>query len=349
MSCSAFTLLWHFVVTVSLGLWETQVTSIPLRVTARRPPGEPPRPRGRYYPVGRDRFAQVWARVAAKVGLSLSEDGQTMRATAGRASLTVQRTYGGRGYALRFELTWPSLGIDLHVAERSWTDFAGAGWHGPSDNANAKLTVRGREREQLEALFDARILDALSAFSEVTVGDDHAHLTLPIAGTNLTELEWACRSAVSILGQFAEAQGRVPPPRTMAASLEAWRAFTDRMSGTLQTGSMSVHGCVLGVDRFSVETHWAEADHPLATVVVFPFDPRLEAEPREDDPSLSPRARALLRTLRSQAPDLEIARERLFWREPGGLLDPAPLLPKIEGAAAFIRALRGRSDAGPFR
>jgi hypothetical protein len=209
--------------------------------------------------------------------------------------------------------------------------------------------VRGRESEQLGALFDAATLDVLAGYEGVRLEDDHAEMTLGIAGTSAPELEAACRSALWLLSRVAKWPAQVPPPRSMSGAIDAWRAFAERTGGRLETGSLSVQDCHLGVDRFSVATHWARADEPLATVVTFPFEPALEHEPSEGDPSLSSEARDLLKALAGAATNLETTRESLTWRTEGATQDPSTLLPTIEIAAALVRALRGRSTAGPFR
>jgi hypothetical protein len=344
----SFTLDWQLEVRVDLAFSEDLLLHVPL-VVKLPPPGEPPRAPGRYHAIGRDRFGLVWAAVATKLGMTLDEDGQTLRSAANEASLAVRRTHGAKAYALSVELGWPKLGIDLHVTERSWTDIVQSSWQGPSAAASKKLVILGREPEQLAALFDGELLDILSQYASVAIEDEHARLTLPVAGTNTGELERACRSALALLARFAAWPVLVPPPRTMTTAVDAWRAFSERTGGALEIGSLSAKGCAIGVDRFSVETLWLATDHPLATVVTFPFDPPFETEPQEDAASLSAATRELLRTVTSQTSHLEITKERLSWREEGSLSDPSVLMPKIELAARLVRGLRGRPMSGPYR
>ncbi len=344
----AFRLDWCLVVRVDVAFAADAVAVIPL-VVVRTPPGATPRPPGRYYPVGRDRFSLVWASVSKKLGMALDADGRTLRSSAGEASLAVQAAYDGKAYTLRVELAWPSLGIGLFVRTRSWMDIAG--WKSPSQAAQEHLVIRGREPEQLAAILDEPLLDVLATYTSVSVDDEHATLELGIPGTNAPELEEVCRSALSILKRVAHWPELTPPPRTVAPLVDAWRAFARNASGSLETGSLSLRHCSLGVDRYSVETHWVATDQALEMVVTFPLDPPLEDEPALDSPSLTQEARDLWQGVEQQTTDLEVTREQLTWRAPppGAVGDPATLLPAIEQTGRLVRALRRGVSAGPYR
>jgi len=352
-----FELEWNLTVRVVVAFAEDAIVVIPLSIV----PGAPAalRPGGRYHPVGRDRFAQVWTSVAAKLGMTLDDDGRTLRMSSERASVIVRGTYDGKAYALRVELAWPTLGIDLHVTARSWADLVTAAWIPPSAKAREKLVIRAREPEQLAALFDAPLLDVLAAYTGVSMDDHHATLSLPVPGTNAAELEQACVSALGLLARVVRWPTLVPPPRTMSSALDAWREFARRTSGTLEVGSLSATDCSLGVDRFSIETFWIGTDQPLATVVTFPLDPPLDAYPGEDAVassdaplrlvSLTDEASTVYDAVRTVAPNLEVTRSRVSWRAPGAVPDPAVLLPSLELTARLVRALRHRATLGPYR
>jgi hypothetical protein len=344
---AALRVAWTFVVQVDVAFGADAVVGIPVTVT-RAPPGSPPRAPGRYYPVGRDRFALVWASVAKKLGMALDEDGRTLRASAGRASLVVRGAADGKGYALVVELAWERLGIGLQITTRSWTDVVAGGWRPPSVAAREKLLIRGREEEQLAALLDTAILDVLASYTTVSVDDERARLTLAVPGTNAPELEQACRSALGLLARVARWTEQCPPPRTLASAADAWRAFAERASGAFEPGSLSARGCSIGVDRYSVETYWLGTDQPLSTVVTFPFDPPLDREPTPESPQLSRDARELYGALSAEAKDLAATREELSWRVPGSVVDPATLSPLIATTASLVRALRGAAPL-PYR
>jgi hypothetical protein len=344
----SFALDWQLSVRVDVAFGEDTIVTIPLAVT-HTPAGTAPRAPGRYHPVGRDRFGRLWRGIADQFGMTLDDDGQTLRSSRADASLAVRRVHDGKGHALRVELAWPTLGIDLHVTERSWTDLGASGWSSPSINSSDRLVIRGREPEQLSALFDTPLVEVLAGYSGVSIDDDHATLTLPIAGTSAPELEQACRSALWLLSRVATWTGCVPPPRTLSAAVDPWRAFAAKLQGVLVVGSLSARDCAIGGERLSVETYWAGPDEALATSVTFPLDPPLDTEPDEDDPSLSAAARELLVALKAQASNLQVTRQEVSWREPEAAKDPAGLLPCIELAVRLIRALRGGAPAGPYR
>lgn len=344
----AFSLAWHLEIRADVSLASDVVASIPLRVV-RGDAGTPLRAPGRYYPVGRDRFARLWAGVAQKLGMTLDEDGQTLRAARGPASLSIRRTYDGERFALRFDFAWPSLGMGVHVGERSWTDAIVGAWTSPSEQANARLAIRGREAAQLAAVFDRDLLLGLLSYQSVSIDDASAHLALSTAGTTSGVLEQACRSGLWLLERFSVATMRAPPPTVMASALEAWRSFAATVSGRLEIGSMSLREASLGVDRFDIETHWTDAEHVAATTVTFRVDPPLERVPADDDPSLSPAAREVLRAAKSTLKGLALEPATARFQLDGPVADPASLMPSLELVAKLSRALRGRPASGPFR
>jgi hypothetical protein len=238
--------------------------------------------------------------------MSLDSDGATLRATEGASSLALRRVYDGRAYRLRLDFAWPSLGLDMHVNERAWlpaVDVLGSHWSSEHSTANARFTMRAREHAQIAAILHTKLLAALLEFTDVTVNDTGAHLSVGIAGTSSSSLD----------------------------------------------GSMTLRDATIGVDRFSVESHWRDATHLEFTEVKFQFEPPLDHDIVADDPSLSAAARELRAALSKAQPTLALSRIGLSWRENGPIEDPTRLVPSLEIAARLVRALRGRPQSGPFR
>ncbi len=350
LSASSFRWTWHLETRVVVAFSDDVVVNIPLSID-RPPAGTRPRAPGQYFLVGRDRFARVWQEVALRVGMSLDPDGVTLRATAGVASLALRRVYDGNAYRLRLDFAWPALGLDLHVTERAWSmvDVIVSHWTSEVPRANERFLMQAREHAQLALVLRSQLLAALVDYSNVSVTDSGAQLSIDIAGTSGAALEGWCRSALALLRGWDEIARSVPPPRLMQSAVAPWRAFAQAMSGTLEIGSMSLRNASVGVDRFSVETHWTDATHVEFTEVVFGLDPLLEREVDIADPSLSAAAREMLTSLRAEFPTLSIDRACIAWRVAGAVADPNVLLPAIERTAALVRALRGRPQSGPFR
>lgn len=350
LDASSFKWRWQLEVRAVIAFGTDVVMRVPLSIE-RAPVGAAVRPPGRYFLVGRDRFARVWQDVAVRLGMTFDPDASTLRARSGEASLALRRVYDGNAYRLQLDFAWPSLGLDMSVTERAWNPIGmlASSWTSEHSTANARFTMRSREHAQLAAILDAKMLGALVDYSGVNVHDAGAQMGVGIAGTSGSSLEGWCRMALALLRRWDELGRQVPAPALMAAALPAWRAFAQTTGGKLEVGSMSLRDATIGVDRFHLETHWRDATAVDHTRVTFMLEPPLERATSIADPALSAAARETWNALAKDRPTLDVSSDRVSWRIDGAVADPQTLTPALELAAQLVRALRGRPQSGPFR
>gem|GEM_PF-6831277 len=349
MEAASFRWRWHIEVRAVIAFADDVVVRVPITIV-RTPDGTKPRAPGRYFPVGRDRFARVWQEVAVRMGMSLDADAATLRATSGQAALALRRVYDGNTYRLWLDFTWPSLGADMHVNERVWgTDLLGSQYKSQHSTANARFVMRAREHAQLAAILGPDMLEALVGFSHVSLDDVGGHMSVGIAGTNTGSLEGWCRIALSLLQRWDWMSRNVPAPKLMESAAPGWRAFADTTGGKLEQGSMSLRDGSIGVDRFSVETHWQNAFEVVATEVTFPIDPPLDHAMTIAEPALSAAGREAWTTLAKDKVAFTVTTHGVTWRIAGPIADPQTLMRDLELGGQLMRALRGRPQSGPFR
>jgi hypothetical protein len=190
----------------------------------------------------------------------------------------------------------------------------------------------------------------LLRFEDVKLDDSSA--TLSSRGTpHATEpVETFVTAVLSAADAVAGAAQRVPPPLVFTDHVVAWRAFADRLRGTLELGRMQIHDGAVGADRVSVGTEWTRSGALVGTRIRVIVDPPLEVPPTvRDDPSVSARARELWRDLESRTHAVRVSADAVFVEIEGKLADPADVMPAIELAVSLRRALAGIKGAGPFR
>ena len=355
-TAALFRLGWHLEIRAVVLFGDDIVVRIPIEVVPATI-GEPAA-RTRVAPVGRERRAIVWAGVAERLGLENDPEHETMRTTLGASSLVVSLLQSGDATSTVARFSWPSLGLDLRVSERAWSDVLGHTVDLGDPLAIERLVARGREDAQVKSWLAPELEAALVAFEDVRVDDDGATVTSRGAAHSLEELLGFVTKAMSLLRLFDAAAARIAPPSAMAAHLAAWQTFAARTQGRLEPGRMWIHDATVGVDRFEVQTLWRANGVYEGTVLRLVVDPPLERELVAADPSLSPEARALLVELAAKGtrphdePALRVHRDAFEWHraaDVGVLEDPGTLETTVESLARLARAARGMVGAGPFR
>jgi hypothetical protein len=356
-AAALFRLSWRLEIRAVVLFGDDVVLRIPIEVVPAVL-GEAPAAKTRVAPVGRERRAIVWAGVAERLGLENDPEHETMRTTLGASSLVISLLQSGEVTSTVARFSWPSLGLDLRVSERAWSDVLGHTVDLTHAPAAERLIARGREDDQVRSWLGVPLEEALVAFEEVRVDDDGATLTSRGAAHSLDELLGFVKKATELLRLFQDAAARVAPPRAMAAHLPAWQSYAARTQGRLELGRMWIHGATIGVDRFEVQTLWRANGVHEGTVLRFIVDPPLDRDLVADDPSLSPEGRALLAELATKGtrprgePALRVHRDAFEWHQApdqGVLEDPATLDGTVEALARLARAARGIQSAGPFR
>ncbi len=143
------------------------------------------------------------------------------------------------GPCLVAELTWPSLGLDLRLAERRWTDF---GPKLPAFDAGLtkRFTLQAREPEQAARFLDTPLRDAVLAFDEAGL-DDAGAVVLRRGGVYKVDgLVRFLAQAHHLATQVARAMAVIPPPAGLVATADAWRSFAASRSARLRPGDLAL-------------------------------------------------------------------------------------------------------------
>ncbi len=125
-AAALFRLAWHLEIRAVVLFGDDVVLRIPIDVVPATV-GEVPA-KTRVAPVGRERRAIVWAGVAERLGLQNDPEHETMRTALGAASLVVNLLQSGDATSTVARFSWPSLGLDLRVSERSWSECSATPW-----------------------------------------------------------------------------------------------------------------------------------------------------------------------------------------------------------------------------
>ncbi len=307
--------------------------------------------RGWVAPVGRERQMLVWKNVAERTGLGLEADTQRMFGRVGDVSVEILAERRDADYWLVANLGWPSLGLDLAVRERRWSDALAPETVKSGDaRIDDRLAVRAREYAQAKVLAAPEVLEPLLQYDEVQLGDGGGTLAVRGASHVTAKVERFVRNVLEAASVLDATTRRVPPPILFAADLAAWEALAARLRGRLERGRMWIHGGQVGPSAVEIGSVWARSGLHLGSSVVVAIDPPLDHAPEHiDDPALSPAARDAWRALAAQARSVHVAADAITVELEGKLADPQTAMPVVELAVSLRRALGGLLAAGPFR
>lgn len=298
-------------------------------------------------PVGRARRALLWAEAASRAGLENDAEHERMRGAHEAVKYTISLEARDGAIHQVAELVWPPLGLDLEVRERRWIEAFGARLV-DVEGAPEKLAVRARDAAQARAAALSPVLAALATFSEATLDDAGARVSIPGAPGSVLDLARFV-GAVQALAREAASMGRsVPPPTGMAPALPAWSAVAAHLGGELSVGRLAISRGRIGAVEIGIETLWSRDGEPLGTGLAAAIDPPIE-DLDPSGPAFSPEARAALADLAKTEPGLDLAPSRLSVHLPRALPDPHDALSILERMVRLVRALRGVGPAGPFR
>jgi hypothetical protein len=339
----------HLEVRAVVAWGEDIVVRPPLHVTPRA--SAPRSRRGWVAPVGRERRALVWQRASQLAALQSDPAAERMSGTRGDLAIEIRTEQRDADFWLVAKLAFPSLGLDLDVGERRWTDVLSLDVVKSGDaQADARFAAHAREHAQARDVVTPELMIALLRFESVKLDDTSA--TLSSRGTaHATEpVEAFVAAVLHAADAVAAAAARVPPPLMFAGEVVAWRAFAERLRGRLELGRMHVHDGLVGTDRVSVGTVWTRSGALVGTRLRVAVDPPLDAPPASrEDPALSPAAREAWRELAARAHAVTVDRDAVLVGLDGKLADPADVIPILELAVTLRRAIGGIKGAGPFR
>jgi hypothetical protein len=302
-------------------------------------------------PVGRERRALVWQSVCERTGLANDADAERMLGARAGVAIEIPTEQRDRDFWLVGRLGWPSLGLDLDVRERKWTDVLGGGTLGIGDaKSERRFHVRARDHAQARPVASGGLLPAFAAFGEVTLGDTGATVASRGTAHTVPTLLRFVSAVLAAADAAGAAQARVAVPAAFTDDEPAWRAFADRVHGRFEPGRVFIHDARLGTDAIALGSVWAEDGVLLGTTLRVGIDPPLPSAPTSsEDPAVSPVARATWKELASAVASVRVDAPEIVCELPGKLADPQTAVPTLELAAALRRALAGVTGAGPFR
>jgi hypothetical protein len=339
----------HLEVRAIVAWGEDIVVRPPLLVTPRA--SAPRSRRGWIAPVGRERRAIVWQRASQRASLVSDPDAERMYGTRGVIAIEIRTEQRDADFWLVAKLSWPSLGLDLDIGERKWSDVLSLDVVKSGDaQADGRFAAHAREHAQAREVVTPELMIALLRFEDVKLDD--ATATLATRGTaHATEpVEAFVVAVLHAADAIAAAADRVPPPVMLAPHVLAWRAFAERLRGRLELGRMHVHDGAVGRDRVTVGTEWTRSGMLVGTRVRVVVDPPLDAAPTSpEDVVLSRVARDAWRDLAARAHAVRVERDAVLVELEGKLADPNEAMPILELAVSLRRALAGLGGAGPFR
>jgi hypothetical protein len=316
---------------------------VPLRVV-RTAAGASRQGRGkRLPPVGRERRAEVWAAVAQARRLRNDAESETMSTELGDVALQIAlERRGDAGLCCVARLSYPSLGLGLHVGEMRWTDKLSVERISlGQDKLDRRFAVRGREPAQVRSFLRPELLSLLRKFSPVSLDDEQAQLGASGAGYDTAKLDAFAGLALGVAEAIRQATAGILPPATMAADLPAWRAFAQKLEGGLELGRMAIHDARVEGLRFAVITDWTAGGVAERTRLELRFDPELEGDPRLPE--------AVVRELQIGGIAVEASRSGLSATLGAPVHDPSVLLGPLGLMARIAHGLRGSGVRGPYR
>ena len=343
---STFGLSWSMEIGADVVWNEDLVLRIPLQVVRGPPTGKPSSKR--VPPVGRERRALVWREVAQRAGLECDLENETMKGRAGQVNMEIGLEQRESGMVTVARYGWPELGLELRIAASTILEYVGFGNALVVDH-EGKHRARARERAQLHSFLTPEVSAALDWFEEVQADDHGARVVQKGGAHSVQQLDGFVARSQVLLASFARSYEQIDAPSLFTGDVPAWRAFAQRHQGRFEPGRIYVHDARMGIDRFSIGIGWLAADQVAGTEVRIPIDPPLVAPPADDDPSLSPMARDLLREVKQRIPTIELGAKEFKWLDPESISDPARLESPIELVLRLARSMRGLERQGPFR
>lgn len=335
--------------------WGTdEVIQVPMEVHAPAPvtAGSPSQPLAHLPPVGQERRALVWSMSAAQMGFDNDAERERMSGAVGPMRMSVALEQRDAGLHRVATLAWPALGLDVHVAEKRWMDFAdGLSLRlSPLSPFAKRFVVRGREQAQVLALLDEAVRDMLVGFDQVALDDEGAQLASAGAANSVDELNVFLTQALAAARALERAMGEVPPPAAMAPFCEAWREFATRVKGRFEIGRLFVHDGSFEGERVEAGTEWSEGGAPASTVLRLRLGALLERPIDLNDTSTLPAvAMSSLRRLMGSTLALRVGPDVVESVLAAPCADPRTLEPTLAAMAALARALRGVGTSGPYR
>lgn len=302
-------------------------------------------------PVGRERRAKVWEAAAAHLGFLGDPTTERMRGTRGVVAIGIHTEHRDGDFWLACDLAWPSLGLELEIAERGWSDvFSPSSLKTGDEVVDKRFAVRARETAQAASVATPALVATFLPFDDVMLVDNWARVAMRGSAHTTEKVEAFLQAVLVVADAIGGALHAVPAPAAFRDAVPAWQALADRLRGRLELGRMWIHDGQIGQDRVAIGTLWATSStERIATQITVTIDPPLASVPSSaDDPSISPSAREVWQALSAKA-QAKVRADLVVVRVEGKADDPRGLMPLVDLAVSLRRRLAGAVAQGPFR
>lgn len=242
------------------------------------------------------------------------------------------------GPCLVAELNYPSLGLDVRLCERRWTDF---GSKIPEmDRALAKrFTAQAREPRQVTQLLGASLQKVLNVFEEAALDDETAVVVQKGGVYRASGLERFV-SLVQALALFlTRARKKIPAPAELAKYLAGYQQFAMERGATLCVGDLSLSDIHCGGMNLSL-THVFEGALPRESLLLVALTP---AQLEKGLPA------GYLESLRVATGYEGVAVDESVGIRLPLVEDPAMHLQTMDTLAACVSMLDASTKLGPYR
>jgi hypothetical protein len=219
----------------------------------------------RVAPLGSKRRAMIWAQVAERTGLTNHAEQETMSGRFGDVDLMLALEQRGAQLYAVATLEWPTLGLDLTVTERRWTDAFKRDVSLQEPAFDARFAVRGRDPAQVRALLKSHLRGVLLGFECVALEDAGAQLASAENGSTAEDLEPFVQKAVAAAGAVSQLLASVPAPLALSTHRDAWRAAAAKWTGVFCAGDFSIRGGTYRGETVELLTRFDEAGAPKET------------------------------------------------------------------------------------
>jgi hypothetical protein len=308
--------------------------------------------------IGAERWRKIWAKAGAPLGLAVAGSDVRLTGRVDRADVDVFVDPVTGAASLTADLRFGPLGADFRVAPRSlmspqrMLQFLAAEEHGEAFASRYK--AEGREEAQVHALLHGPFIQALLAFDEVRMTDDHARAVMRNVGYGQRFIEPFLARVEALARAVSEISEIIPPPSAMTSMKPAWAAFAAELAGKLIPGSMAIHGGQLDGARFDIETLFEDDPDPRGTRVVHLADPPLSPEVEKTSiesllAAAPPGTRAIYDEVAKGALEVRVLPFAIEATLAAPLADPAAERGRMLAMLALARRLRGEKGIGPYR
>ncbi|HRI71460.1 MAG TPA: hypothetical protein PK156_44810 [Polyangium sp.] len=159
------------------------------------------------------------------------------------------------GPCLVASLTYPSLGMQLRLAERRWIDFGGK-WAEIDHKLRQRFTISAREEAQGSVLFNLNLSKALRWFHEVGLNDESTVAMRKGGVYQVAGLVRFIAGAYELAQQLRMATKDLPPPGAFSEAFAAYQQFAQHKGISLRRGDCALPQWTLRGVPLTLEHRW---------------------------------------------------------------------------------------------